>query len=559
MAKAQVHFEIQGRRGTSWTIIELMYDADKAKEEAEKRFKSSAFPAIRVIREKFDPNDNNYSTMEMLYLGKKIKASKYDETGPQMPCWKPADLYSYEGRRTITDLLGKDLERWQISATELLHSVDYYFRLVDMGTSMQNAVQRASVAQVKEVDQSVQERMKDIFNIIDQAADRLKDSKDSIPDLKSDSLSELKKSLEKNEDRSFIMTSAIVKHFAKANHVQDKLARLLKMIRLDDPQYVLRIADNMVSEYLAHATTLMDAIGHHKNLSEALKTIAFLVHGKIHDLENPPKITPEIEAMNVFFSSGKFLNSRTMLIGRVAKELKSSHKLIEGTLLEEFEALADLTRTLRGDNADSSIDLVLLEAAKKRGARYLNNQFISEFLEPCKTPAEEIEYLFDLANVVEGEDNLQKIANFALPITLNSENEVYFKAVDGAYIKRMRDLAHTQRKVLTSSMTETYKKKIAEKLDEFCTGSLEKGKIFLRIKKTSASPALAGQQLMQMIANGYFAEGQCVIKARKEARRYLHLPNYLESCIVGNTDMERAKSLMGVKDLLIKSGMADQM
>ena len=111
MAKPQIHFEIQGRRGASWTILELMYDADKAKEEGEKRFKSSAFPAVRVIREKFDPNDNSYSSMEMLYLGKKIKASKYDDS-EQTPCWKPADLYSYEGRRTITELLGNDLERW---------------------------------------------------------------------------------------------------------------------------------------------------------------------------------------------------------------------------------------------------------------------------------------------------------------------------------------------------------------------------------------------------------------------------------------------------------------
>ena len=128
-----------------------------------------------------------------------------------------------------------------------------------MGTSMQNAVQRASVAQVKEVDQSVQVRMKEIFNIIDQAADRLKDNKEQIPTLKSDSLTDLIKKLEKSEDRSFLMTSAIVKLFSKGKNVQDKLGRLLQMVQMDHPQYVLRIADNMISEYLAHATTLMDA------------------------------------------------------------------------------------------------------------------------------------------------------------------------------------------------------------------------------------------------------------------------------------------------------------
>ena len=58
-----------------------------------------------------------------------------------------------------------------------------------------------------------------------------------------------------------------------------------------------------------------------------------------------------------------------------------------------------------------------------------------------------------------------------------------------------------------------------------------------------------------MIAEGNFTAGKAVKAARADARNYMRVPNFIEKCIEGDSDAERAKSLMALQKLMVKAGM----
>ncbi len=126
-----MHFEVVGLKGTSWTIIKIEKDEKKAVKLAEAKWETKAFKAVKVTRERLNPDDGSYRSSVVMMKGKEPTEKK--RKGGAGACWKPGDLTSYEGRRTITQLLGSDLEKWQITTMELTHVPDHYYRLDDTG------------------------------------------------------------------------------------------------------------------------------------------------------------------------------------------------------------------------------------------------------------------------------------------------------------------------------------------------------------------------------------------------------------------------------------------
>ncbi len=557
MSKPEIHYEVLGGNGNSWTIVDIAHDEKSAREEATRVFATGKFPAVKVLKEKYDPKHNTYTTIEIFFQGRKVKKSKFESTS-NFPCWKPADLYSYEGRRTIGLSFKSVLESWQISPTELIHHAEYYYKLDNTGTMVQSAVQRAAVSQVSGTDTSVQERMKQIYSVIDQAVERLKKVEPLAPKFKGD-ISEVLAQLEGKTGGEFLLICTITQHFKSLDTIRQKLAAILEMVYNEQNEMLLKISDNMVSEYLGHASTLMELLGKKQGLGEALLTVAYLIRGELRDkfAKAGEPIDRELEIIDSFFASGLFPNTRAMLISRITKELEGGSKLADGYLIHEMKLLSDLIGLLRREGSEDANEAGLVETAKVRVNRYLNNEFMAEFLSKAANPIEEILRLMSLEKYVMGENNKRKVGSYLVPVVLATDNEVYFSGVDGKYLERMQELNKAQRAVIKSNIPDSHKENVVPKLDEYCFGIMNKAKIIKRIDANAKSGTDAGQKLLEMLSKGYFTEGNSAKIARKITRKYMKEPGFLEDCIDAPTEQERVRKLLGFRDLLFKAGMAD--
>ena len=177
-----IHYEVLGRRGGGWTILEVTKDRQAAIDYAETLWKNKQYTGLRVLKESFDKAENEITSVEIFTRGSTHKKSKYDESGSISPCLSPDDLYGPDGRRSIWDLMHASLTEWRITPTELLHSLDHYYKLYNAGTRLQNAVQRTAVSFETEQG-SIQERMRKIYKVIDLSIDIMKATKERFRSL----------------------------------------------------------------------------------------------------------------------------------------------------------------------------------------------------------------------------------------------------------------------------------------------------------------------------------------------------------------------------------------
>lgn len=547
-----IHYEVLGLKNTSWSIIKIEASEEKALKLAEEKWKTGGFKAVKVMRERLNPKDGSYRTSEVYLKGKEVKEKK--RSGSSNTCWKPSDLSSYEGRRTISQLLLSDLEKWQITAIELTHVPDHYYRLDDTGVLLQNAVQKAAIEQVKGTKTSIQDRMKELYSLIEMAVGQLKEyykDEKTIPNMSSLGMEKVIAQLEKQEDRAYILNLSIMQSFLALKTIPEKLKFTLSNIKPSHPSWVHTTADTIVSELVSSPSVFRKMMADLGGLDKTLITYAQLSNG----VASPDIKIEEITLLNGLLELDRLRQTKLAIYGRIAKELKGRKPLGNQGALGELRAVDTIIKTLRGPEDGNIGDFRLIDAINERCERALSQQDIGQYLTNRLTPADQVMALLDLEKYVQGESAQRKLANYFMPIITSAEHEGTFRSVEGNYLERLKTLSKIQRRMIQTNLPEGQKAKLVEKLDEFCMGIMDGAQILPRLRKDAGGPVKSGKKLLQMLAGGYFTVGLSSTKARAEARQYMKLPNFIEKCITGFNDEQRAKSLMELQELLTKSGM----
>jgi hypothetical protein len=547
-----IHFEVQGLKGSSWTILKVLRDEARAMKEAQEKWGNGVFKAIKVTRERLNPDDGTYFSSEIFFKGKEAK-SKNDADNKAGGCWKASDLGSFEGRRTIAALLAKDLETWQITPMELTHSLKHYYELDNTGVLLQNAVQRAAIEQIKGTKISVQDRMKDLYALIEQAVDQHKEhvKKGDIPDLSKTGFEDAFKAVESRDDKANLITLAIVGAFEDIETIPEKMAQILKWLKPDHPTWVLFACDGLIAELFGSASMVKSILGGQNSLAAALTSLAHLTRGSLASTE--PANT--ISSLNEFMKSETLRQTRLSIFARLRKELTHYRPLADGEVVKELRAVSNILKALRGPKDERVPDIKLMDAIDERCAKNLSQQAMGEYLADVKDPIKQIKMMLEIAPHLQGETSNRKLANYFMPILNDPQHELLFRGCDGDYLERMFMLSDLQRRILGSRLGEDYKQKLAEHLDMNCANIVTESKVLLRLSKQAGNPIAAGKKLLKMIAEGYFTVGNAGKMARHDARRYMREPNFIEKCIEGDTDAERAKSVMSLQKLMVKAGM----
>jgi hypothetical protein len=553
-----IHYEVLGRRGTSWTILEVKKKREEATEFAEHLWKTQKYTGVRVIKETFDKAENDFTSVEIYSRGSNRKKSKYDETGTISPCLSPDDLYSHDGRRSIWKLIQSSLNEWRITPTELLHSLDHYNRLFNAGTRLQNAVQRTAVSFESE-ESSIQERIHKIYKIIDTSVDIMKSQQEGVPSLETGRLKPLIDQLEQKTNRRFLLTCSIVEYLRPAVTLSDKLGRTIIFLSANRPEWVMEILDQLISEFLMHEQILHHLLGEKESRDTFLIELAYFQSGELNlmgENQNSPRFSEELLRLNGFLSQNILPQSSHVLMDRLKTEIEAAKPINNGNLIEQLGALSDLGRVIETLHKDiGSLDH-LMEAIKARASRLINSQSIGDMLAAAKGPILQVNKLLDLEQATVGEANKRIVANFVLPILSRPEFEATFVGLDQNPMHRMTDLVELQKRVMNAEFTEMHRRKIAKKLDQFCKTILDNTQILKKIHQLNISLQDKSRKILQMLADDYFTAGSCRQAAEHQVRVYMRQTDFTDGLIKGLKRLEAEDALLDFKNLLERADIA---
>ena len=553
-----VHYEITGRRGTRWTILEVVMDRKEATAKAEDFWGSRRYTGVRVVKESYDKLSHEFASVEIYSRGGNRKTSKYDQSGKISPCLTPDDLYSPDGRRAIWELLGNTLSDWMITPTELLHSLDHYYKLYNAGTKLQNAIQRTAVSYENDQD-SIQERMRKITKVVDTSIDIMKKNKDRVPSLEIGRLNPLVEELKEKSNKRFLMISAITDYLKPAVTLTDKVGRTIAMLNGNRPAWVMEILDQLLAEMFLHQNILTQLLGEPDDRARFMIWLAHLQAGQLNMMgqdEHSPCFSDEILRLNGFLSQGQMPQTARALFNRLKLEIEAPKPISGNGLVPQLKGLNLLKAAIDELQDDVGMLESVEEALASRAGRLLNSQAVGEMLYDLKSPIDQLNSLLDLEQFTIGHSNKRMVANFMLPVLTRPEYESVFVGLDNHQpMQRMHDLVVLQKRILVADLTEMHRRKIAEKLDAFCRAILDNTQVLKKLHNLNISLQDKAKKILNMMADNYFTAGDCHLRAEHQVRIYMKQPGFTEGLIAGLPRAEAEHILLEFKDLLERAGI----
>ena len=552
-----VHYEILGRKGHSWTILEVIKNRKAATEKATILWDSKQFLGVRIVKESFDKESKEFASIEIFSRGSTGVKSKYDQTGQITPCLTPDDLYSTDGRSSIWKLMENTLAEWRIIPTELLHNLDHYYKLFNTGTKLQDAVQRTAVS-FEDEESSIQDRMRKIYKMIDAAVDILKSTLESVPSLEMGRLRPVIEGLEKIPNKKFLLTAGLVDYLRPTVTLTDKFGRIVVFLSNRHPKWVAEILDQLLSELLLHSSVLNQLFGEHDHRDVFLLELAYLHAGRLGELkELEDKATVNADALRLsgFLSEGSLPQTAYVLIDRLKNEISAPKPINNRGLVAQLKSLHHLQETCRSLKMDvHTIDALSGDLAA-RSSRLINSQSIADLIGEHENPIDKVRALLDLEAATIGTSNKRTVANYILPILSRPEHETVFMGLDNNPIQRMNELVGLQKKVGEADMPEMHRRQISEKLDEFCRNILDNTQILKKIHKLDISLQDKADKILGMMAEGYFTDGDCHNRAEQQVRIYMKQEGFTLGLIDGMDRTAAGERLIEFKTLLLKAGI----
>lgn len=559
-----VHFEILFYDGHGWRVHDVMPEERAALAMGHGLWRSGKYKAVRVVRERFEADRGVFSSFQIFHEGQKVEArqqtSLMEIEDRPVKCWKMGDLYSYEGRRSIGRLLTRTLEAWRITPTELLHHPSYYRRLDDSGTELQAAVQRVAVDQMDGGGSPVQERMREIFKLVDQAVSRLNEfwNAKRVPDVDPGELDIAIAALAREEERGFAFAAGLAEHFAATETVPDKLRQCLDMLQEDRPKWLLAVLDGMIAEMLPMKAVMPLLLQGVKGTRAELERLALLRHGKLPS--DPADGGGDIARLNAAMAAGLLPDSVTALDGVLVRRIAQAGKMADGGLLNELKALAKIGRLCVDALPETNEARLRFEQALAgRCQQLLTSHAIALYLADTEEAYDWLDRLVALEPYVCGRANKRELANAILPILTGPEREKQLARVDKQVMQRMQRLAKLQRALERSKFEPMQKDKMAYRCDMLCNRMLEESDFLKRFDATPAEAWEKALKLLHYLADVTFTEGKAAQAVRRQARGYMRVGNFLESCVQHTDDpIEGARQLKGLMELMTAAGLSHQ-
>ncbi len=294
MSLGGTHFEVFSRRGSGgpWAFFGAYPGRDDAVNAAKDVLASGQARAVRVYRETFNDDTGEFLSQKVFEEGN--AGGKVAKESVHLPCAKPDDLYTANGKRTIARLLRDALAGWRITATELLHHPGHVQRLELAGTVLQQAIQKWAVKHAGNTGQPVQQIIIKLNELVTEATRRIviDGQEHKFPSIEKEGFAPLLSRLVNSATPDYLVNGALAHHIAHARSWSEKLDCLLALMAEfppDDASHALgaKAIDGIAAEMLSGSAALIDLLGEQPDLGSALFHLTNLFLGRaaeIHDL-----------------------------------------------------------------------------------------------------------------------------------------------------------------------------------------------------------------------------------------------------------------------------------
>lgn len=521
------HYEILGQRGSVWSILEVQRDRTVALQHAERYWTSQTYSGVRVTLETYRLDDHSFTSVEIFSRGRTKKLRGAAEMASVTPCIAPEELYGAAGRRSIWQLMHSRLIEWTLTPTELLHNMDHYLRLYNAGTLLQNAVQRTAVG-FDDKGQSIQEKMRRIYTLIDGCVDRLKTRSKKLAPLEAGRLAPLVKLYEHESDKSFLLMVSVCAYLAPAVTMADKFGRVVVLVKPDHAPWVLEVFDQLMAEFLMHPRLLIQLMDEPSQRQSVIYSLIDLICNT--DTGRGLVAKNDLKYFKDHLRAGRLEQCRRSLARRLIDEIDNSGALTQNRdIREQLLMLEEIRVYIASADLDSGLRDQIYSAINIRSARLLSPQSIDDLVHDIPDPFDKLAYLLDLDGMAVGENTQRIIAAQMLRVLSQPIYEPYFTGRKQAPFECLQLLALTESRINTSSVHAVQKEKLNQYLDDYATTILAQTKFLQRLDQSDMPLEDKLIRLLGMCADRHITQGHATAKVLQAVQRYLGLLGYRET------------------------------
>lgn len=539
-ASREIHFEIFTRHGAKggWKLHDVSASREDALRQAQALMADAGATGVKVVKETYEPATGDYLTLKIFEDGhNQSKVEPAAEDVPSsLPCFKPDDLYSYHARATMARLLSEYLARQKLTVTELIHRADALEKLEATGTVYQHAVQRVAVAQAATTKTGVAQIIKDLNELTTKAIGRVyRDERKGIfPKVPLEKFRDLASKLASGADGAYILNGAIARYLADAKGWDEKLVRLLAILaccgdaKSADPgcELLRGSVDAITAEVLNGSAALVDLIGAHDNLGDALSTLIHIFLGQTRGDKEPRQ---GVALLTKHFAGDGLPSARTAVANRIMAELKSMKKLTGDNLLDEIAMLRKVANKLVLGQGKYLSHEDLVAAFTLRSQRMVTFEALARFLEPIAFPDEKIEKLLIIEESIIGVANKRQLASVIAPIVTSPQFVNHFQDARLPIMTRLQRLAELQSRLLRAGLPDNKRRDLSDAFDKLASDLEVKSRLLETVSAKSSNPVEKAQILLKLAANKMFTEGALASKARNLIQAIVSRPDFLEA------------------------------
>jgi len=533
----QIHFELFLKKGpkASWELLDIYYDRDLAIKKAKALLKDSPKFSARVTKEAYNDETGEFTTATTFQDGaEKFEKTEKIKNKAELPCFKPDDLYTVHARSTIRRILKNLLDRWCVTTSEIIHSAALLEKLELTGTELQHAIQKYAIAYAGEKNQPVQELVRHLTELVQQAMIQVyKDDRNNVfPKVTPKNISDIAAKLAEKGSAEYLLSGGITRYISSAKSWEDKTKRLLDLLAALPEEGVaadvgLPAIDQFISEILTGKAGLADLLGEQEDLGASLLILADLFLGRLKDTNG--KLPAGLIKLNAHFAKDQLPGCRSAIAHRVITELEGQKRLRPSSLEAEVELARKLANTMVLGQGPLMNGEDLLNAFVARSKRLLSQDVVGPHLDQHESPIEKIHSLLALEDNIVGTENKRTLAGYILPIVQSHKCEAHLLKAKSPSLKRLSALSEMQQQILKAGFQDTSKKEIAESIDRLAVVLEENTGLFNSIDAKQMTLLEKTITYLRLCTNHVVTEGDCAKAAKRRIIRNMRQKEFKDT------------------------------
>lgn len=564
MASDRANFEIQVMKDGRWIQQSLIDDQAAAVSAAKKLLQDKKCEGARVVRN-WARADGTYDEKEIFSQTQQVRDDgpiyiNQIEDAPAK-CEAPTDFYGPQSRAVTNRLFRNYMEKAFVTPTEVMHNYKEMKRLQDKDSLLPSAVDRVALLQTKDGAGDSKARREEIFKSLDQMSAKARKADGmSLPKLNGafkDMYDRVADMAAEPTEADFLAMVVLSRDLVDVRSWAGKLDRLCALAEAEGDAHSLRLLDGVIADVLG-SNVVQEILGFQPSLAAAICAMLDLAEGKF--VSDKSELGDSAELLNKLFRDQKLPESRTILIDRAHRQLRSPNPLYRNDPGKERDAFVQVVGRLMGpDGPLFGSDTA--EAITTRYTRMVDEGgakgrtiAIANCFNIMPDLAYGAMYLCDLAASPLGKEHAQDImGHFQRVLGCISILRLCQRGLTPKDKMIRATAAH--RAIMRSPFPAAMKDKLGSHIDAILERYLIEEQIIEKLDHQDSALRDRAVRLVQFCAAGVLPEGKAMTRARERILALLRQPNFDAHFVDGIGDPVKAqKALRDFHVLLVRAG-----